>query len=283
MVQRNVTMVAFHGDKKSDSSLAQLLSNVFEELENAVGFSYSKVFVPFVEDQIHATLIGMEVDIVGGQFYGHWFHQNRISTERSINFQRFVELLNRLAQRKPIFTIRFGGFRKAYCTCVGKSAEGWACSSSGAEFHSCDRSAYEGSFYAYTPGPAVLTGWQVRTSENLSEFPHSLYDFRLAAESDGFLDKYHSDKAPHWMDDDCYIKLGSFIHSVANLGDVEERMRNYLSKRGAVTVDITAEDVSIVLYEDPSLKKEAIIDRILLSDAVADEHRIIQLYHRLLE
>jgi len=281
MSQSNITMVAFHGAQKPQS-LTVLLRGVFRELANAVGPSYSDAFEPFKESQIHATLIGMEADVVGLQFYGHWFHENRSGARRAVDVHRFLSILRRVARRVPIFAIRFGGFRKAHCTCLGKSVEGWACPTSGSEFHSCDRSAYEASFYAYAPGPAVLTGWPIGAADALSEFPHSLYDFRLAAESAGFLDKYHTDEAPHWMDDDCFIKLGSFKSSLGNLSNVEHSIREYLCTLKPVTVDIRAEDVSVLLYKDPSLKEEAIVDRVALSEAIADERRIIQLYHQLL-
>lgn len=219
--------------------------------------------------------------MVGGQSYGQWLARNRNGARRVVDIDRFVNLLERLSHRDPIFTIRFGGFRKANCTCVGKSAEVWSCATSDAEFHSCDRSAYEGSFYAYAPGPVVLTGWPVRARDKLTEFPHHLYDFRLAAESAGFVDKYHSDDNPHWMDDDCYIKLGSFAESVHGLDDLEQKVRDYLSHRDAVTVDITAEDVSIVLYNDTSLKQESIVRRVTLADAIADTGKVLELYGRL--
>jgi hypothetical protein len=236
------------------------------------------VFEEAPESRIHATLIGLEADVVGGQLFGHWFNQNRSGTRRAIDFSRLLELLRRLARRRPIFTVRFGGFRKAYCTCLGKSAEGWACPTGGGEFHSCDRSAYEGSFYAVAPGPAILTGWPVRRREALHDFPHSLYDFRRAAESAGFLDKYHGDEAPHWMDDDCYIKLGWFRKSLRNLDRVEHKMREYLRGIEPVTVDMTAANVSIVSYRDPSLRRGAIVRRVTLRQAIQDVRKIRRLY-----
>jgi len=274
-------MVAFHGENKPDS-LKDLLGDVLCEMARALGPEYSEAFAPFEEHQMHATLIGMEVGAVGGQLYGHWLAKNRNGTTRVVDIERFVNLLKRLSGRDPIFTIRFAGFQKAYCTCVGKSAEGWICATSDAEFHSCDRSACEASFYAYAPGPAMLTGWPVRAPDRLTEFPRYLYDFRVAAEKAGFADKYHTDEAPHWMDDDCYIKLGSFKKPLERLDDLQQRIRDYLSDRDPVTVDITARDVSIILYSDPSLTEEAIIRRVALSEAIADAGKVPELYEELI-
>ena len=278
MTQHNVTLVAFYGAKKPEP-LATLIEKVSGEMERALRTDYPQ-FEAFSATQIHATLIGMEVDIVGGQFYGHWLAANRNGGMRAVDFKTFMSILKRVSLREPMFTIRFAGFRRAHCTCVGKSTEGWNCSTSRAEFHSCDRSAYDGSFYAYTPGPVILTGWQVRAADQLSDFPRHLYDLRFAAESAGFVDKYHSDSAPHWMDDDCYLKLGAFKGSIEGSStDWQEDIREYLSCQEPVTVDIVAEDVSIVLYENPSLS--CVKKRLTLPEAVEDPGKVVELYEEL--
>lgn len=283
MSDLNVTMVAFHGPNKPPS-LQGLLSDVREALTTALRPELSPTFEAYQQSQVHATLIGMEAIVLHRLLYGHWFSRNRSGARRLIEVARLHEIVRRVARRTPMFTIRFGGFAKAQCTCVGGSSRGWRCPTSAAEFHSCDRSAYEGSFYAYSPGPVMLTGWPVQAPDASDAFPHLLYDFRLAAESAGFLDKYHSDDSPHWMDDDCYLKLGAFRERIASdeLRGVEEALREFLRARPPVTVDIAVEDISVVLYSDPSLKGETIVERVPLREFIEDPKKVEMLYARLL-
>ncbi len=283
MPNLNISMVAFHGTPKP-ASLQLLLTDLYDQLAGALGSSCTSVFEPYGPEQIHATLIGMEANVDNYQFFSYWFSRNRSGEKRLLHVAHLREIVERATCRAPMFTIRFGGFRKAHCTCVAKSAEGWNCATSGAEFHSCDRSAYDGSFYGFSHGPVLLTGWPVQSSTELEVFPHLLYNFRLAAEQAGFLDKYHSEDRPHWMDDDCYLKLGFFRKEITEdqLINVEEAVREYLRNRGPVTVDLRVEDVSIVLYKDPSLKKKDVIDKVSLADFISDHRKVELLYDRLL-
>jgi hypothetical protein len=129
----------------------------------------------------------------------------------------------------------------------------------------------------------VLTGWPVQSSTELEVFPHLLYGFRSTAEQAGFLDKYHGEDRPHWMDDDCYFKLGFFHKELTadQLIKVEESVREYLRDRGPVTVDLRMEDVSIVLYKDPSLKKDDVVAKVSLAEFIGDQRKVELLYERL--
>lgn len=280
MSQPNVTMVAFHGSTKPPS-IEKLLQDVFKEIEK---LPLSKLFQPFDLYQIHATIIGMEALVVGSQFYNLWFWKNNRRTKRRIDIHRLLKIVGRIAKRTPLFTIRFGGFRKAYCTCLGQSLESWHCTTSNAEFHRYGHSPYEGSFYIDQSDAVMITGWPVQSPKAPTAFPHVLYDFRFAAESAGFLDKYHFDQKPHWKDDDCYIKLGKLEKgfSQKEINVFEDRIRQYLHDRGPMTVDIKVEDVSFVLYRGPDLKRGDIIDSVSLTDALNGPIRVVELYQELL-
>lgn len=285
MLLPNITMAAFRRGTKP-ASLVRLLNDIIGEIKRLMKRYRKAIFKPYDLYQIHATIIGMEAVVIDGKLYNHWFLENKKEL-RLINIQRFLDLIKRVSQRNPLFTIRFGCFEKACCTCVGESSYGWNCATSDSEFHSCDNSAYEGSFYAYSRGDVrdvILTGWPVKGPDELHVFPHFLYDFRLAAEDAGFLDKYHGNKYPHWKDDDCFIKLGIFRGKMTyeQLRRVEERVRDYLYKykRGPVTVDIRVKDVSILLYKDPSLGKGCMIECVPLVEALDDPTRVRDLYRK---
>jgi len=278
MTRLDVTMVAFRGACKP-RPLRKLLHDLREEI---AAFKPGVRFEPYADGQIHATLIGMEVDVIGGRFYSHWFAENK-RVLREIDIHRFLAVIGRIVSRNPLFTVRFGGFARAHCSCVGQSACGWTCRSSDAEFHSCDQSPYDSSLYAYSPGPVILTGWPVESAQSIDVFPRSLYDFRLAAERAGFLDKYHGDQNPHWMDDDCYIKIGNLPPNIKarQLRHFQRAMREYLRKSGPVTVTMRLADVSIVLYRNPSMGRGSVVEEVRLRDALINHRRLEALFSRL--
>ena len=68
-------MVAFHGDKPD--LLKQLLNSLDKKLKGLLGENALEAFEPYDVYHIHATLLGMEVDLIDGELYGHWFIKNR--------------------------------------------------------------------------------------------------------------------------------------------------------------------------------------------------------------
>jgi len=244
----NVTLVAFLGDNKP-----RILNDILDEIFDLLPKDPNE-FVTYKKEQIHATIIGMEAVVIGGKLYNANF-LNKNGQLRKMNVKGLFEIIQAIAMsRDPLFTIRFGGFTKGQCTCTGFDLQDWDCKTSNSEFHSYGRSAYEGSFYAFSPGPAMLTGWPVVVNKDLSKFPRYLYGFRRAAEESGYLDSYHSNDKPHWKDDDCYIRLGTFGALPATKNNsIVQNVRDFLSQRKPATVDIGLQDLSIVCYKDTSL------------------------------
>jgi len=277
-------MVAFHGTEKPDS-LQSLFRNVLDEIARHLGPHRSEAFEPYGPRQVHATMIAMEVDVKDGQLFNRWAKKNRGGQERVVDTRRLKEIVRGFVQGDRLFTVRFGGFREAYCNCKAdpQDRSGWACPSGSAHFHSCDRSTYEGSFYAFSPGPVVVTGWPVGGPEDLETFPHTLYSLRAAVEEAGFCDKYHSDGKAHWKDDDCYIRLGTFAPRISGheLRSIERGVRNYLSTRDPITVDVDVADVSILLYDAPSLAEEDVKARVPLALFLEDESHVDRLYDQI--
>ena len=277
---RNITMVAFYGNKKP-TELSQFIDVVIDQVHSVLAALElpSDVFTPYRKPQMHATLIGMEVIKVGGELCNANFLNNN-GQLRPIKPNSMLDLIAAIAaSRRPLFTIRFGGFRKSYCTCTGFDLYDWKCTSSNSEFHAFHRSAYEGTFYAFSPGPVLLTGWPIKESGSLNQMSRHIYGFRWAVENCGFLDKYHSAEKPYWKDDDFYLRLGTFRECPApKFESFVERMRDYLCLRKPITLDVNLENVSIVYYESPLLEK--VIEEISLVDALKEPQLVEALYDR---
>ena len=131
----------------------------------------------------------------------------------------------------------------------------------------------------------MLTGWPVASADNVVQFTHQLFDFRRATEDAGLLDKYHSNEKPHWKDDDCFIRIGTFTAPIplAQLAATQKAVRDYLSRRQPLTVDVTVEDVEVVLYERPSMAEDQIRREVSLAAFLDDASTVKVLYEEILE
>jgi hypothetical protein len=245
----NVTMVAFRTSPKPP----ELLSLIDEILE-ALHSQFGGLFEPNAVDFMHATLVGTEAFRVDGVLHNVNFAAN-YGERRAMDLDGFSRYVS---QVRLDFRVRFGGFKEA-CTCSAKEMRSWKCVDESG-FHSCGRSAPEGTFYAFRNGPVVLTGWPVSVTNGFDQYPRSLYEFRRGAEEFGILDKYHycgNHERSFWKDDDCYITLG-------RLGDVpqDDLDRMVAAVRGTLGaprppayVDLTIDDMSIVKYHDVKLEQ----------------------------
>ncbi len=297
MNELNVTMAAFYG-KDKPKELQELIFDVSGIVAGNLPSSISWAFKSYSFSQIHATIIGMEVDVIQNQCYGNWFQENfqKYNKIKIKKLQKKLNKINKSLGDNPLFTIRFGGFPESHCECMNKhpkALQDWPCESSLMKsgisiFHSCDRAPYDGSFYMYSPGPIMITGWPISSPDQLESFPHNLYKFRQSLENAGFSDKYHyskDHKFGHWKDDDCFIRIGTFSHPLKaeQHKAIEVAVRDYLSKRKPITVDITVDDISIILYDDPSLDEKSIKGRVSLNEFLNDCTTVKQLYEEVKE
>jgi len=280
----DLTMIAFHG-KRKPGTLRNLLSDVLGVVSANLPAGAARSFARYDFTQVHATIMGMEVDVQDGQCFGRWFRENR-KKKVPIHVGRLHDTAQQMVRERGdrLFTIRFGGFREIHCTCASDhhvALGEWACASGSGtseEFHSCDRTGYDGSFYT-TTGPVMVTGWPVNGPDEVDAFPHSLHAFRQSLEHAGFSDKYHygrDHRNAHWRDDDCFIKIGTFVSPPGEeeRSAIDAAVRDYLSSRKPVTVDIAADDVAIMLYDDPSLSAGHVLDRVTLRQFLDDPRTV---------
>ena len=293
MPEPNLTMVAFYGAQKPEP-LSRLLRDVLSALSSTLPSRLSCSFERYTRAQMHATVIGMEADAIDGRLYGRWIRKNRQELlEVSVDHVHRV-MSERVDAGRPLLTIRFGGFPECFCTCRTdhRDATGhWLCASAPRElglFHSCDRTPYEGSFYALAPGPIMITGWPVARCDEPDSFTHGLYEFRRSLEQAGLADKYHQDARhsnAHWKNDDCFIRIGTFREPIpiAELREIQQAMRVFFSSMKPVLVEIAPADVSIMWYANPLLEERHVIARIPLPQFLDDPSCVKRLYSAALE
>lgn len=276
---RNITMVAWV------SQVPALAEWVIDVRCKAQEFRRTLKLAPDALDlygmrHTHASILGLEVLQCGDVLCDLNYVQND-SRLQLVNPSLLLSLLQGAASPDgQLFTIRFGGYARAECTCQGAQLDPWECETGGpsAGFHSCRRSPYEGSLYAFRDGPIMMSGWPVADSDSAS-FPHSLYQLRLRSERAGYREKFHSEGKPWQRDDDFYIRLGTLRGCSEQQKDaLVAAMRKWLSNADPVCVPIHLEDLSIVYYADTALCTA--LDEIPVPEAVANPRLLRDLYLR---
>ena len=271
----NVTLVAFRKDSKPQA-LTELLKDVRTWTDSALASAGCPGSVEWHDG--HATVMGGEIVRLGQKMFNfNWLNNKTMLLEPDL--AGFCKHIRESCQPDgQLFEIRHAGFTEAHCNCSGAAQQGWECES-GAEFHSCDRTPHEASYYAVAGGPLMITGWSVGAD---GEFDNRLHQLRKAAEEFGLLDKYHTDEheKTHWKDDDWYLRLGT-IREVPSrvLARIVDQVRRRLSKRLPVTYPVKLNDLSVVVYKDTLLKELLSVSPI--DDVIADPDLLPTLYRRI--
>ncbi|HEY6723272.1 MAG TPA: hypothetical protein VI197_04545 [Polyangiaceae bacterium] len=224
MVQREFTLVCYYGAKPAP--LEALLRTLVELLASRWGGA----FEPYALGQMHATLIGLETELVDGRQVNRWFWRHR-GERRLLDAERLTELIE-ADPRLPI-RIRFGGFhpRAEY------------------PFTSRGQRPYERMFQCQG-AQVVLMGWP----EASGTFPATLAELRREFESANLLHKYHADPARD-ADNDLFLVLGQLDRSrllATDITAVEREAREFLA-RTPTWVDIDRDALALVAYSDPRL------------------------------
>jgi len=236
------TVVALYGAKPQ--GLCQLLTHMQFAVRQLVGAS----FRGYDMEQIHATLIGLERDESHlDQYLNRNFRDFRCATIE-MDFGGLIEYL-RCIFSSPI-KIQIGGFQNREYS-----------------FSSRGKRPFERGFSIQ--GRNVLSvGWPCRDQSSLerdtlhanagscpTDFPDSLHLLRKTAERFGVLHAYH--RRPGDADNDLYFRIGILDDpralDPAMQARVEHAMRQMLSLRAPLLVDIDTSNVSIGFYESAEL------------------------------
>jgi hypothetical protein len=276
--KKNITLVSYLN--QMPDMLIKLIDKIIDMIQIYIKENNlpDKCFTRYLNNQLHATILGMEVLKIDNELVNANFLNNN-GILHSVQPVRFLTLLNTICStRNPLFMIRFGGFVQSHCSCSGFDLFDWKCSTGDSEFHAFNRTAYEGSFYSFNNGPVMITGWPVSPrSEN--EFPRDLFHLRRAAENYGFLEKYHTNERPYDKDDDFYIRIGTFNDfPEVHLQKLQSNIRNYMSNCDSFIVDVFLNHIDFIYYQCPT--PLTIIDKIPLNDALTNPKLLTHLYKR---
>jgi hypothetical protein len=224
--ERKLTLVALF--RKRPPELQSLIDACIDDVVDCCGTA----FVPYLPEQIHATVIGLESVVENGVRR----HRNLTDDDGAcgpLDLDGFAADLVRTMGR---IDIRFGGF-----------------AADATPFASRGRRPFERGFSIQgTPGTAVLMGWPEQPGSPV-RFPEALDALRRRARRFGIAHAYHL--APGSRDNDLYMRLGLFQGPVPEpmLRDAEARVRTRLARTPPVRVAVTPAHLHIVAYDDPTL------------------------------
>lgn len=228
MAELDFTLVCHYGAKPAP--LEALLRTLVELLESRWGGA----FEPYALGQMHATVIGLETELVDGQRVNRWFWKHR-GERRVPDAERLAELLE-TTPRLP-FCVRFGGFR------TGRDYA----------FTSRQQHPYERMLQCQGD-QVVLMGWP----EVNGAFPATLAELRSDFESANLLHKYHANPARD-ADNDLFLVLGRLDRSRPPAADVAagELEARELLARTPTWVAIDRGALTLVAYSDARLPEGA--------------------------
>lgn len=259
-----VTLVSLYG-KKSNSRLATLIVQCQQIVTDAL----SAAFIPYDEEQVHATIIGLERRSRSG-FENDNFARFR-SRNQTMAFDGFLGYL-RGCGHFPL-QVQVGGFRDRCYPFTSRRAR-----------------PYERSF-SIQGDKAVVMGWPIRgepvsmpetTSEDLIQenriYPMTLDVVRRAAQGYGILHGYH--RALTDVDNDLFFRIGLVDEKAVPLGSIpalEQRLRQLLSQEKPLIVEITLDEVFVAAYNDNTLPRTS-TDVWSVADPKVDGQFISELY-----
>lgn len=229
MSELDLTLVCHYGVKPAP--LAELLGQLVELLRERWG----NAFEPYALSQMHATLIGLELDLVDGALVNRWFWQHR-GEQRTPDAERLAELVD-TTPCLP-FRARFGGFF---------ADARYPFSSRGQHPHQ--------RMFQVQGDQVVLLGWP----ERAGTFPRTLAELRHAFEAVHVLHKYHADPLS-LADNDLFLVLGHLDRirvTPTGAQAVEFEAREFLANQ-PTWVDVDRNALTLVSYSDPRLPEGSV-------------------------
>jgi hypothetical protein len=219
-----LSLVAHYGPKPP--AFAGLATKLQDEIGAGLGAS----FAPYDLEQVHATVVGLELERRGGALLDKNFLELR-GEARPVDLNRVLELL----RRTPLLplVVQVGGFQ---------SGAAYPFTSQGEHPHR--RSLL------FQGDRAVAMGWPV----GAGSFPPALDALRRAFQEVGVLHKWH--RRPEDVDNDFYFVLGTVLApavSSACSEAVAKSVRQLLASLGPLHLTVSLADLSFVGYEDVRL------------------------------
>lgn len=220
-----LSLVAYYGKKPP------VLLNLIVDLQALLQDRLGRAFRPYTIEQVHATLIGLELFEAEQKLYSVWYRRN-IGSPMPVDFRG---LMQQLQAEWPDFQIRIGGYEPN-----GRYG-----------FRSRGDHPYTRTF-SFQINAAVVVGWPVVSTGKGRNYQESFYELRRSFERYQFCHKWHKDG---YRDNDCYLVLGKIDPDrVSPLcrAELSREIREILS--GApVYIPFERDLLSMVIYEDAEL------------------------------
>lgn len=218
----NLSLVAHYGEKPP--GIESLITEAQEILQSELPLAFEKYDI----SQVHATLISLEGhragDAIVNANYSRFYHERRL-----IDFDKAFELLKK-TDLLP-FGVKIGGYKKH----------------GSFPFTSRGAHPYQRSFSVQND-IMVAMGWPYDSTG----YPRTLDRLRRSFNQANILHKYHQ-KADD-TDNDFYFVLGNVVRAKTSnleLGNIHDRMIQFLANHEPVPVTIARESLRIIAYTDP--------------------------------
>jgi hypothetical protein len=256
---KQATLVSLIG-KKPDA-LVGLLNASQAIIREDLG----EYFEAYAIDQIHATIIGLErIEDTPAHHYNRNFWRLR-QHKAVMDLQGYLKFL-RLSDHFPL-KIQIAGFQNRQYP-----------------FTSRGEIPYRRSF-TIQGNNVVIMGWPLHkksqsnavssVNDNFSEsqlYPNTLDHLRRTAQRFNILHAYHW--KPTAVDNDFYFRIGLLRNpaalSIDLMNELSHRVREYLSQRSPVVVEISHSDLCIAVYTDERLPQGTpcySLDRVQITEA----------------
>lgn len=217
-----LTIVTHYGNKPP------FLANLIFMLQTQLADSLGAAFIPYEMEQVHGTIIGLEVIVTDKGLVNKWFKEN-LKRDENVDIAGLLEFVR--SDRIGEISVRIGGWKphKDY------------------GFESKNQHPYLRSF-SFRGAIAVTMGWPVEKAK----YCESLYNLRKRFEEFKFFHKHNKDG---YKDNDFFFVLGCISKKQVNptlLQQTATEMRLILSGIER-TVSISKDTLSIVAYIDTQL------------------------------
>ncbi len=220
-----VSLIAFYGEKP------EKLKKIFSHCQQLIQQSALKsFFIPYSLEQIHTTLIGLEMTGEGFDLYNSNFYE-QTGKYKKADFTQFKEIILRYFP----MNLRIGGFL-----------------SNNDDFLSFGRKPYERSFSINRKtGKAVIIGWP-HTQNDFTAIP--LLNFRNHVKDRcNIAHKYSNDNDFYFVlgDVDIHAEMNTEFNSKPDqlMDELALEMRDYLSLH-PVDVHLTIDSIQLIQYTD---------------------------------
>lgn len=234
---KQVTLAMFYGPKPSN------LSTLIVECQERVASVLGECFQPYDLHQVHATLVSLE-KIQGSSETNLNFERYR-GQHRRMDFHGLLDFI-RTGSSFP-FQVQIGGFRDQDYPFVSRGQR-----------------PYKRSF-SIIDDKVVVIGWPVHREalalggtnmlrQEEYSYPNTLEEIRRSLQQFNVLHTYH--RVDTDIDNDFYFRIGLAPHLPLDdprRGQVEQQMRQFLSAKEPVIIDVTLSKVFIVSFEDNKL------------------------------